>query len=144
MWGRKKEPARQWGSGKQSRLWGWQGYPAFLPSLHPLSAPSTPRRVWHWQRNRALPCVSESLPLPPSFPALVPSYLLPPSGRELGGMEDIFTNVLISDSDILPDNSICKWVPWFQKAHLSWLLMGWMQVNGKVALSSLIIIKYFY
>lgn len=26
-------------------------------------------------------------------------------------MEDVFTNVLISDSDILPDNSICKSVP---------------------------------
>lgn len=58
----------------------------FSPLCAPFPPPPNPPGECDIGRETgALPCVSESLPLPPSFPALVPRYLLPPSGRWVNG-----------------------------------------------------------
>ena len=63
MVGNVREGKRNWpgsgGPGKQSRLLGWQGYPAFLPSLCPQESASAWGRPW--------PAWNSSSTSPPSF-----------------------------------------------------------------------------
>lgn len=124
------------GPGQHARLW-WRG--ARTPSLDP--PPPTRQESLSLAESRQ-PCLPLEKSSSPSFSPLpsCPGILLLLLGAEWTGDFFLVTNLLISDSDILPDNSICKRVPRLQKAHLSWLWMGGMHTNVQVALSQLIII----
>lgn len=98
-----EKKAAGWGGapGKRARHGRWQGQ-------QPAPTPGGCGIAW---RDRSPTSLSKSLPLPPfsSLPSLIPRFLLTPSGRWVN--RRLFTNLLISDNDMLSDNSICKWVP---------------------------------
>lgn len=90
--GGRKQPLRSGGPGRRQQQGGKD---SSLASLPPGECDTG--------ETRASPPSQKGFLSPPP---LTPRYILTPSGRWVSGR--LFTNLLISDSDILSDNSVCK------------------------------------
>lgn len=114
----KEERAGQEGGGS------WQICRYTCSSLVPLPV----GRGWHWPSSIA---PRDGVPLPPfACPLSLPhSWVSPYSSWEVGEWKTSYKFINFWQWHSSWQFNMLSEFPWFLKAHLSWLLMGWMQVH---------------